>query len=118
MFSSSGAFRIARNLGKITYKRFGGGHAHHGPSKWDAANKEFGIELHEPSIFHKGAANSLLLLMWLWVMYRIREDKGKMLVSSIQLFVLNCFLFNVIDIRDGTNHGLKLIIMKIMSGLK
>ena len=93
MFSSSGAFRIAKSLGKITYKRFGGGSAHHhGPSKWDAANKEFGIDLHEPSMFHKGAANSLLLLMWLWVMYRIREDKGKMLVR-LCFYVLRLFLY-------------------------
>ena len=62
---------------KVAQRRFAG--SSHGPNKWDAANKEFGIILHEPHWFHRGAANFLLITMWFWVLYRIRDDKGKML---------------------------------------
>lgn len=76
MFSRN-LFQFVNHATKATQRRFAShGHA---ANKWDAANKEFGVVLHEAHWFHKGAANFLLIVMWTWVMYRIREDKGKML---------------------------------------
>lgn len=89
--------RVSRNA--FQAKRSMAGHAHSGPNKWAAANKEFGIELHEASNFHKGAANILLVTMWVWVMYRTKEDKGKMFVSNSifrrREFVLLLFFYCV-----------------------
>lgn len=78
--------RMSR-VASATQKRHGGGGSHHGPNKWAAANKEFGIELHEPAMMHKASANFLLLVCWVWVMYRIKEDKGKMMVSVFGLLM-------------------------------
>jgi hypothetical protein len=76
MFGRS-VFNFASRASKATQRRFAGSHGHAG--RWEAANKEFGVTLHEAHWFHRGAANFLLIVMWTWVMYRIREDKGKML---------------------------------------
>jgi hypothetical protein len=74
MFHKS-AITLARNF-TARFRKFSGGGHHHGKNHHNS-NEYGGIDPHV-SVFHERAGAFLLITMYLWVMYRLKEDKGKL----------------------------------------